>query len=35
MANNDQLPDFLDTQAVIQHDQQQLALYPSLDAAGS
>ncbi|MGD0194220.1 MAG: tripartite tricarboxylate transporter substrate binding protein [Candidatus Dormibacteria bacterium] len=35
MANNDQLPDFLDTQAVIQHDQQQLALYQSLDAAGS
>jgi putative tricarboxylic transport membrane protein len=34
-ANNDQLPDFLDTAAVVQHDDQALALYKSLDAAGS
>jgi putative tricarboxylic transport membrane protein len=30
--NNDQLPDFLDTKAVIAHDQQALATYQALDA---
>jgi putative tricarboxylic transport membrane protein len=35
MQHNVQLPDFLDTQGVIQHDQQQLSLYQSLDATGS
>jgi putative tricarboxylic transport membrane protein len=31
--SNDQLPDFLDTQAVIAHDQQTLATYRKLDGA--